>query len=333
MLVPSSDGGVSFVIPVYNKRQFLPQVIAGLKAQRGDFAREFIFVDDGSTDGSGDELRRLVGGLGDTHILVETNSGPSVATNRGLENARYPLIKLVDGDDVLLPDATASLRAALLRHPDCVLAYGTAGAYASVEEALARLADALAPPTSDGTDRVVNALPGLLRGCHLGPSNCLALAAAMREVGGCDERIFVQDYSLFLRLAARGKFVATEIPTVINPSTAEGRLNDGGPQVLHDINLALVYFLAEANLPSPLTAMAARRAVTRAWLWAKRREGAPALSYWSLLRLAAYLPIPGLTPILLRCSCAAFTQNRSVRTSRARDRTFSVQPSDRSTSR
>ncbi len=310
----SQNPGVSFVIPVFNKRPFLPQVIAGLKAQRGDFAREFIFIDDGSTDGSGAELARLIPDLGDARIIAQANAGPSVASNRGLAEARYPLVKLVDGDDVLLPDATERLRAALDHHPGTVLAYGLSGTYASAEEALARIA-ANDPPGADGA-RIEDALPGLLKECYLGPSNCLIRVNDARAVGGSDERVFVQDYSLLLRLAARGGFVATSIPVVLHPQSTDLRLNDGGPQLLHDTNLTVVYFLAEHDLPPTMVTRTVRRGVTRAWLWAKRREGASLFSYWYLLRIAAYLPFPRLLPGLLRRSCAAFTLSRSVRLSR-----------------
>ena len=306
--------GVSFVIPVYNKRPFLPQVVAGLKAQRGDFAREFIFIDDGSTDGSDDELQRLAAALPEARVLRQPNAGPSVATNRGIGEARHPLIKLVDGDDVLLPDATLRLQQALCRHPEAVLAYGGSDYYASQAEALAKIREA---PMSDRQDeeRVEDALPALLRECYLGPSNCLLRTSAARAAGGCDERVFVQDYSLLLRLAIKGAFVATAIPVALHPRSTEARLNDGGPQVLHDANLTLAFFLAEQALPPALVRKAVRRGLTRAWLWAKRREGASALASWSWLRLAAYLPVPGLAPALLRRSCGAFTLSRKVRLS------------------
>ena len=45
-------GSVSFVIPVFNKAKFLKYVIESLKQQSGKFEREFIFIDDGSTDNS-----------------------------------------------------------------------------------------------------------------------------------------------------------------------------------------------------------------------------------------------------------------------------------------
>ena len=305
--------GVSFVVPVFNKRRFLRQVIAGLKAQHGDFAREFIFIDDGSTDSSREELERRAGDLSNARVLGQANAGPSVATNRGLREARFPLVKLVDGDDVLLPEATAQLCAALGRHPEAALAYGRSAYYRDAEDALARIAQGGAserPP-----ERVENALPGLLRECYLGPSNCLIRKDSALAVGGCDERVFVQDYSLLLRLSATGPFVALDVPVVLHPSTPDGRLNDGGPQLLHDTNLTVAHFLAEHDLPPALADMATRRAMTRAWLWAKRREGASPLSRWYWLRLAAYLPLPALRPRLLGQSYGAFTLSRSVRRS------------------
>lgn len=311
---PTKGTGISFVVPVYNKRPFLPQVVAGLTAQRGDFAREFVFIDDGSTDGSYDEMQRLAAALPDARVLRQANAGPSVATNRGISEARYPLIKLVDGDDVLLPKATLGLHRALSRHPEAVLAYGGSDHYASQAEALSKIREA---PTSGGRgeESVEDALPALLRECYLGPSNCLIRTSAARAVGGCDERVFVQDYSLLLRLATKGAFVATGIPVALHPRSPRLRLNDGGPQVLHDANLTLAFFLAEQVLPPALARKALRRGVTRSWLWAKRREGAPAFSSWYWLRLAAYLPIPGLAPVLLRRSCGAFTLSQKPRLS------------------
>lgn len=309
------DDGVSFVIPVFNKRRFLRQVIAGLAAQSGDFAREFIFIDDGSSDGSGDELAQRIGALDNARILAQANAGPSVTTNRGLREARFPLVKLVDGDDVLLPDATALLRAALARHPEAALAYGQSATYADAEDALARLA-ASTPGAAPPPERIEHALKALLRECYLGPSNCLIRRELALAVGGCDERVFVQDYSLLLRLSAKAPFVALDAPVMLHPSTPQDRLNDGGPQLLHDTNLTVVHFLAEHDVPAALATMATRRAMTRAWLWAKRRENARPLSRWYWLRLAAYLPLPALRRRLLDQSCGAFTLSRPVRRSR-----------------
>src|SRR5581483_7715288 len=209
----SDAPGVSFVVPVYNKRPFLAAMVEGLARQDGDFEREYIFVDDGSTDGSGEALAALTKRWDHVRILFRPNGGPSLATNMGLAAARLPLIKLVDADDVLLPGATAMLRDAMLRHPDAVLAFGAAEAYRSSDEALARLRE----PTIETPAPAApfDALPGLLRRCEINPSLCLIAAAAARKVGGCDERVFTQDYSLFLRLAATGPFANVAAPVAL----------------------------------------------------------------------------------------------------------------------
>jgi glycosyltransferase involved in cell wall biosynthesis len=60
-----TDGGaspeVSLVIPVYNEVENLPVLAGEIRAALDPLALDYevVWVDDGSTDGSGDELRRL----------------------------------------------------------------------------------------------------------------------------------------------------------------------------------------------------------------------------------------------------------------------------------
>ena len=302
--------GVSYVVPVYNKRPFLPAMIAGLAAQRGGFAREFVFIDDGSTDGSGALLAELTATWPAVRILRQPNRGPSIATNRGIAAAQFTLIKLVDGDDVLLPDATQMLRDMLLRHPQAVVAYGRLERYRLAEDALMRIERDASPAMPA---RLEHALPMLLRQTDIGPSNCLLRTSAARAVDGCDERVFTQDYSLLLRLATCGPFVATDTVVALAPTGTADRINDGGPQVLHDCNLTLMYFLSEHRLPRGLVRPAIRRALTRAALWARRRERAGLFSRWGLMRLLGAVPVGPLQLALLRRSSGAFTVSRRVR--------------------
>ena len=43
---------VSFVVPVFNKTSYLKYVVNSISSQKGDFDKEYIFIDDGSTDDS-----------------------------------------------------------------------------------------------------------------------------------------------------------------------------------------------------------------------------------------------------------------------------------------
>ena len=63
---------VSFIVPVYNKSKFLKYVIKSLKIQRGKFEKEFIFVDDGSTDDSYEIINYLTRNLKKEEKLINT---------------------------------------------------------------------------------------------------------------------------------------------------------------------------------------------------------------------------------------------------------------------
>jgi len=100
---------VSFVVTVYNKAPFLPDVIQALIAQEGDFVPDYVFVNDGSTDASLTILHDCTASLKNVRIIDQTNAGVSRATNVGVQAATGDYIKLVDSDDLLAPFATQLL--------------------------------------------------------------------------------------------------------------------------------------------------------------------------------------------------------------------------------
>ena len=106
--------GVSFIVTVYNKEKYLPYTIASLLAQEGDFEREFIFIDDGSTDKSVFVIQELFKHTPFKPIIIsQINQGPAQALNAGFKIASMPIIKPMDGDDILHPSATILLYQAL----------------------------------------------------------------------------------------------------------------------------------------------------------------------------------------------------------------------------
>ena len=97
---------VSFVCPIFNKNNYLSLVLNSIKNQVGKFEREFIFIDDGSTDGSLDTLKKKTSKWKNTIILRQENKGPAVATQNGISRATGNFIKLVGGDDIMSPFCT-----------------------------------------------------------------------------------------------------------------------------------------------------------------------------------------------------------------------------------
>lgn len=298
-------GSVSFVVTVYNKAPFLPLVIRSLWAQSGLDDAEFIFVDDGSTDGSFALLQTLTAGRPGVRLITQRNGGPSAATNRGIAEATRPWIKLVDGDDVLVPNATALLLEAATR-------LGTGFAYCTLgtlpdDAARERMTAAPAPAVA----AVLQETPLAFMGQRMtfNPTCMLARSDLLRDAGGCDARVFIQDYSVALRMAARTPFahlpadLAFSLPLegLDDPARASGNQ----AQILHDLNLVLYHFLNDhPDLAPPLRAMLIRRALGRAWKWHRRRNGGSLLSRPFVDFVRAALPNPPAE--LVRRTCAVF---------------------------
>ena len=93
---------ISFVVPVFNERQSLPTLLGELdRVVEGDRlgSVEFIFVDDGSTDGSWDALR----GLAERDARVRAirfrrNFGKAAALTAGFNAARGEVVFTLDAD-------------------------------------------------------------------------------------------------------------------------------------------------------------------------------------------------------------------------------------------
>ena len=180
--------GVSFVVTVYNKEPFLPGVLGALFAQEGDFARDYVIVDDGSTDGSYALIERLCAGREDVQLIRQRNAGPAVATNVGVRAARHPWLKIVDADDVLAPWCTRLMLEAAMRL-DLRLAHGSGILYRLGETVDWGQVD---PARVRPWRR--DLFPHCLRNVPANLSVTLIDRALFWEVGGCDERIFTQDY-------------------------------------------------------------------------------------------------------------------------------------------
>lgn len=316
----SAMDSVSFVVTVYNKQPFLRRVVEALRAQVGPFESEFIFVDDGSTDDSGGVLRDLVGPLANATIITQPNKGPSAALNAGLAIARGTFIKPVDGDDVLSPWASLDLIRAIRQSGGKVAAarVGLQASYPFVDDGRVLFGNAAAAIAHGDVDvDVVSIEEGLaasIRRPTMTPTAMMFTRAALEETGGCDPDVFVQDYSLELRLVSRYPVAWIDSECYASPDEAPGRLSINVLQTLHDVNYALQRFLAATpELPPALVAAAIRRATGRAWHYARRNHNETVLSSSFTRFLAARYTHAGRNPALIAQTCAAFRAAGPIR--------------------
>jgi glycosyltransferase involved in cell wall biosynthesis len=301
---------VTFIVPFFNKERFAAAVMQAIDRQEGPFDREIIAIDDGSSDSTPDILGRIAEGRPEVTVLRLADEGPAVAINRAARLARGDYFKFVDGDDLLLPLATAQLVAAI-EQTGAGLAFGDCQEYRS--ESLPDVALARLPglPLS----RMENPLAAILHHPAITMSGALVTAEAFRRVGGCDERVFVHDTPLLLRLAALGPFARLDGAVAAMPTADPSRWsNRARGQVLHDVNAASMYFLLEHPEIAPaLRRFAVRRATGRAWKFALRHGGATVFSPYYLMWLASYLPLPLASARLIGKSCGAFRAAADIR--------------------
>lgn len=92
---------LSAVIPVYNEVESLAELLSEIDevARENDYDVEVIFIDDGSTDGSWEEIERLAKGDQRVRgIRFRRNFGKAAALNAGFQEARGEIVFTLDAD-------------------------------------------------------------------------------------------------------------------------------------------------------------------------------------------------------------------------------------------
>lgn len=100
---------VAVIIPVYNSRKYLSRCMESVLSQSIN-ELQVVCVDDGSNDGSLDELLRYAEVDGRVRVVAQLNGGAGAARNRGIELAVGEYYAFIDPDDEY-PDDGALLRA------------------------------------------------------------------------------------------------------------------------------------------------------------------------------------------------------------------------------
>ena len=188
---------VSVIMPTFNRSALLPKAIESVRRQDYE-AWELIVVDDGSSDDTQAVLARFAG---DSRIRCfrQENRGQASARNYGIREAHGAWIAFIDSDDQWLAHKLRKQMEYLAGNPDMDIVYGEVERIDLVGRVLPRRRS-----MQRHSGWVWRAL---LDNNFIGMSTAVVRADKLRKVGGFDETMrVVEDYDLWLRLSATGRF-------------------------------------------------------------------------------------------------------------------------------
>jgi GT2 family glycosyltransferase len=182
---------VSVVIPTFERVAVLPRALRSVRSQTRA-AGEVIVVDDGSTDGTGEMVRRE---FPEVRYLYREHGGVSAARNTGIGAARGEWIALLDSDDAWLAEKLERQLAALAASPEPRLCH--------TDEIWIRNGRRVNPGRRH-VKRGGRIFSHCLPLCAISPSSALIHRSVFAAVGLFDESLpACEDYDLWLRITAR----------------------------------------------------------------------------------------------------------------------------------
>jgi GT2 family glycosyltransferase len=187
---------VSVLIDTYNHERFIQQAVRSVLEQ--DFPageREILVVDDGSTDRTGEIVRKY-----EPHVryLHKQNGGQASAFNAGIPECRGEIVAFLDGDDWWAPGKLTAVVEALRDPAIGLVGHGIVEAY---EDGRRHMQLALESTRfrvdSEGGARVFR-----VRKSFLGTSRMTFRVSVLRQIGATPEALVIQADEYLFTLGA-----------------------------------------------------------------------------------------------------------------------------------
>ncbi len=280
---------MSVVMPVYNAGGALRQAVASVLAQTfEDF--ELIVVDDGSTDGAIDDLRRF----DDERIRLvrnDANIGAAASRNRALGLAGGQYIAIADSDDLMQPRRLEVQLGRFDEEPDLDLVAGASQVFGD--------ADPVSPVSVPATTHAA-----LTLGLRYGPSffhgSTMVRRRAMQSVEGYRDLPLTEDYDLYSRLLLSGHRFGAVTDVVLLYRNHPGGISKTRAAEARRVHSETSERLrADVEIPALEDLIASARREPVGW----RAE--PRLRYLKLLGRTAREHLGGPRRVALRCGVAA----------------------------
>ena len=215
---------VSILIPAHNEAVVID---ATLRAMRGlaypEGKLEIIVINDGSTDGTGDIVRRHA--AEDARVICfdvpegEGGKGKSRALNLGFAVARNEVIAIYDADNTPAADALRYLTVQLQKHPDLGAVLGK---FRTVNKTRTLLTRFINIETLSFQSILQAGRWKLMHIATLPGTNFVIRREIIEDIGGWDEDAITEDSELSIRMYMRGwkiKFIPYAVTFEQEPET------------------------------------------------------------------------------------------------------------------
>lgn len=280
----------SVLMPAYNTAGYIEAAIDSVLNQ-SETDLELVVIDDGSTDGTGEQVRAF----SDPRLryFYRRNQGVAASRNTGLQLAKGEFIAFLDADDLWHPRKLERHRQLLVREPQLGLSFNWFHVlYEGAGQPL------LSPPWFTPPAKPVLGWRDFLVRNWTGTSSCVVLrAAALAEGLHFNEQLRTgEDYDLWLAIVRKGwqaGFVGEALTTYRKRADS---------LTVDDLRLALDHLQvvqAQAAQSEAADSDLVRLAVQRGWLdvawsswksgvrtsWQALRQGYPALPHFALERV------------------------------------------------
>ncbi|MBV6624293.1 MAG: glycosyltransferase [Rivularia sp. (in: Bacteria)] len=196
---------ISVIIPVYNGEETILSTIESV-LQQTFTDLELIVINDASQDSTLSILSQIE----DSRLKVFSyeNAGVAISRNRGIEQACGQFISFLDADDIWTQDKLEAQLKALQANPQAGVAYSWVN-YINEDGSFFRNGNHI---TINGNAYEKMLMQNVLEN----GSNPLIRREALSEIGGFNKSLtLVEDWDMWLRLAARYDFVAVPYPQIL----------------------------------------------------------------------------------------------------------------------
>jgi glycosyltransferase involved in cell wall biosynthesis len=194
---------ISVIITAYNSEKFIEETIGSVLNQTYK-SIEIIIVDDGSTDKTGEALKKFSEIDARIRVFSLHHSGsPAVVRNTGIADAKGEYIAFLDGDDVWEKNKLKEQVNILGKNKEAVLVYSAAvttgvNIFSPFYEVLPLIHKA-----AETREDLIN------KGNSIPLSSVLVKKSYLVQAGGFDEdpELKIEDFDLWLRLGELGTFI------------------------------------------------------------------------------------------------------------------------------